>query len=290
MATLKDIQLRMNSIKNTMQITKAMKMVAASKMRKAEESITNSRPYSEKLSAIISNLSDGVDSSAHPLLMKREGGKAVVLLISTDRGLCGGLNVNLCKQLNSFIPDQSNNFEVVELVTFGKKGTEYFKNRDGNIVESFRDLKDKEMADALQKTIRDLTEKYIAGEFNHLFLAYNRFNNVVSQTPLIKQVLPIEPPKTEDSESGSEAGTQFIFEPSSIGILDTILPQYVENQAFTALLDNNASEHAARMTAMDSATNNASDMLGKLQIQYNRARQAAITSELIEIISGAEAV
>jgi F-type H+-transporting ATPase subunit gamma len=288
MATLKDIQLRMNSIKNTMQITKAMKMVAASKMRKAEESITNSRPYSEKLKAIISNLSDGVDSSAHPLLMKREGGKAVVLLISTDRGLCGGLNVNLCKQLNSFIPDQSNNFEVVELVTFGKKGTEFFKNRDGNIVESFRDLKEKEMSDALQKTVRDLTKKYIAGEFNHLFLAYNRFNNVVSQTPLIKQVLPIEPPATEDSDF--EAGTQFIFEPSSIGILNTILPQYVENQSFTALLDNNASEHAARMTAMDSATNNASDMLGKLQIQYNRARQAAITSELIEIISGAEAV
>ncbi|MBU2514433.1 ATP synthase F1 subunit gamma [bacterium] len=288
MATLKDIQLRMNSIKNTMQITKAMKMVAASKMRKAEESITNSRPYSEKLKAIISNLSQGVDSSAHPLLMKREGGKAVALLISTDRGLCGGLNANLCKQLNRFVPDQSNNFEVVELITFGKKGTEFFKNRGGNIVESFRDLKDKEMAEALQKTVRGLIEKYINGEFNHLFLAYNRFNNVVSQTPIIKQVLPIEPPTTEDSDS--EASTQFVFEPSSIGILNTILPQYVENQAFTALLDNNASEHAARMTAMDSATNNASDMLGKLQIQYNRARQAAITSELIEIISGAEAV
>lgn len=288
MATLKDIQLRMNSIKNTMQITKAMKMVAASKMRKAEESITNSRPYSDKLKAIISNLSDGVDSSAHPLLMKREGGKAVVLLISTDRGLCGGLNVNLCKQLNSFIPDQSNGFDVVELVTFGKKGTEFFKNRGGNITESFRDLREKEMAEALQNKVRELIEQYINGEYNHLYLAYNRFNNVVSQTPIIKQVLPIEPPKAEETES--EASSQFIFEPSSIGILNTILPQYVENQAFTGLLDNNASEHAARMTAMDSATNNASDMLGKLQIQFNRARQAAITSELIEIISGAEAV
>ncbi len=288
MATLKDIQLRMSSIKNTMQITKAMKMVAASKMRRAEEAITNSRPYSEKLKAIISNLSDGVDQSAHPLLKKREGGKAVVLLISTDRGLCGGLNVNLCKKLNSFMPDQSNGFDVVELVTFGKKGTEFFKNRAGNIAESFRDLKEAEMADALQSKVRDLIQQYIDGEFNHLYLAYNRFNNVVSQTPIIKQVLPIEPPATEDSDA--DAGTQFIFEPSGMAILNAILPQYVENQAFTGLLDNNASEHAARMTAMDAATNNASDMLAKLQIQFNRARQAAITSELIEIISGAEAV
>jgi F-type H+-transporting ATPase subunit gamma len=288
MATLKDIQLRMGSIKNTMQITKAMKMVAASKMRRAEEAITNSRPYSEKLRSIISNLSTGIDQSAHPLLEKREGGKAVVLLISTDRGLCGGLNVNLCKQLNSFIPDQSNNFDVVELITFGKKGTEYFSNRGGNIVESFRDLKDQERANSLEKTIRDLIKKYTEGEFNHLYIAYNRFNNVVSQTPVIKQVLPIEPPTGESSNP--EENTEFVFEPSGMAILNAILPQYVENQAFTGLLDNNASEHAARMTAMDAATNNASDMLAKLQIQFNRARQAAITSELIEIISGAEAV
>ena len=288
MATLKDIQLRMGSIKNTMQITKAMKMVAASKMRRAEEAITNSRPYSEKLRSIISNLSAGIDQSAHPLLEKREGGKAVVLLISTDRGLCGGLNVNLCKQLNSFIPDQSNSFDVVELITFGKKGTEFFKNRGGNIVESFRDLKDQERIDELEKTVRDLIKKYTEGEFNHLYIAYNRFNNVVSQAPVIKQVLPIEPPTGESSNP--EENTEFVFEPSGMAILNAILPQYVENQAFTGLLDNNASEHAARMTAMDAATNNASDMLAKLQIQFNRARQAAITSELIEIISGAEAV
>lgn len=288
MATLKDIQLRMGSIKNTKQITKAMKMVAASKMRRAEESITHSRPYSDKLRSIISNLSSGLDQSAHPLLQKREGGKAVVLVISTDRGLCGGLNVNLCKKLHKFIPEQAATYEVIELITFGKKGTEFFKNRKANIVKFYRDLKEAEMAEALQKTVRELIQRYIEGEFNHLFLAYNRFNNVVSQTPMIKQVLPIEPPVEEGSKP--EENSQFVFEPSSRDILNAILPQYVENQAFTALLDNNASEHAARMTAMDSATNNATDMLAKLQIQYNRARQAAITSELIEIISGAEAV
>jgi F-type H+-transporting ATPase subunit gamma len=288
MATLKDIQLRMSSIQNTKQITKAMKMVAASKMRRAEESITHARPYSDKLRSIISNLSSGLDQSAHPLLQKREGGKAVVLLISTDRGLCGGLNVNLCKKLFKFIPEQSSNYEVIKLITFGKKGTEFFRNRKGNITKYFRDLKEKEMAEALQKTVRELIQNYIEGEFNHLFLVYNRFNNVVSQTPLIKQVLPIEPPVAEGSNP--DENSQFVFEPSGKDILNAILPQYVENQAFTALLDNNASEYAARMTAMDSATNNATDMLAKLQIQFNRARQAAITSELIEIISGAEAV
>lgn len=288
MATLRDIQLRMGSIKNTMHITKAMKMVSASKMRRADEAITNSRPYAEKLRAIISNLSNGVDQSAHPLLKKREGGKAVVILISTNRGLCAGLNANLCKKLNSFISDQSNGFDEIELVIFGKKGYEFFNSRGGSIGDSYKELSDSENVDALQHKVRDLIQQYMGGKINHLFLAYNRFNNVVSQTPIIKQVLPIEPPVKENSDE--DADIQFIFEPSGVEILNAILPQYVENQAFTALLDNNASEHAARMTAMDSATNNAHDMLGKLQIQYNRARQAAITSELIEIISGAEAV
>ncbi len=287
MATLKDIKLRMGSIENTMQITKAMKMVAASKMRKAEENVVQARPYAEKLKSIISNLSHGLDSSSHPLLEQRDGGKAVVLLITTDRGLCGGLNVNLCKKLDKFLPDQTNNFEISELITFGKKGSEFFLNRGGNISESFRDLKEKEVAVALDKTVQDLIKQYENGEFNHLFLAFNQFKNVVSQIPTIKQVLPIEPPA---EETNSDESQEFIFEPSGEGILNAILPQYIENQAFTALLNNFASEHAARMTAMDSATNNAKDMLSSLQIQYNRARQAAITSELIEIISGAEAI
>ncbi len=288
MATLKDIKLRMVSIENTQQITKAMKMVAASKMRKAEERVTQSRAYAEKLKAIISNLSGGLDESAHPLLTQRESGKAVVLLITTDRGLCGGLNVNLCKILHKFVPDEINKLELVELVAFGKKGNEFFSNRGGNIVESFRDMKEQEYAETLGKKIKELIKQYIDGEFNHLYVAFNQFKNVVTQIPTLQKVLPIEPPEEEESTTTDQ--TEFIFEPSSEGILNVILPQYVENQAFTALLNNIASEHAARMTAMDAATNNAGDMLSALGIQYNRARQAAITSELIEIISGAEAL
>jgi len=286
MATLKDIKLRMTSIENTRQITKTMKMVAASMMRKAEENVTQSQPYAEKLKSIISNLSAGQSEDAHPLLTQREGGKAVILLITTDRGLCGGLNANLCKKLNAFIP-ASSRFEVADLITFGKKGREFFSNRGGNIVKSFRDMKEKEYAETLSNKVRELIKQYIEGEFNHLFIAFNKFKNVVTQTPTIQQILPIEPPVEEETASEQ---IEFIFEPSGKEILDAILPQYVENQTYTALLNNIASEHAARMTAMDAATNNATDMLSALQIQYNRARQAAITSELIEIISGAEAI
>jgi len=288
MATLKDIKLRMISIESTQQITKAMKMVAASKMRRAEENIVRARPYSEKLRRVISNLSDGLDSSAHPLLQKRDGGKAIVLLITTDRGLCGGLNVNLCKKLERFTPDAAHPFEFAELITFGKKGREFFRTRKMTVTQSFRDLKEKEMVATLQQQMQSLIQQYVAGEFNHLFLAFNQFRNVVSQIPTISQVLPIIPPKIDAAQP--EEKTEFIFEPTSHDILNTILPKYIENQAFTALLDNIASEHAARMTAMDAATNNASDMLSSLQIKYNRARQAEITSELIEIISGAEAI
>lgn len=286
MATLKDIKLRIDSIKNTQQITKAMKMVAASKMRKAEEAIVQARPYSEKLRGTVSNLSSGAKNSAHPLLEERDGGKAVVLLITSDKGLCGGLNNNLCKKLVKFVPEHTADFEVLELVTFGKKGGEFFGSRDFEVSDSFKNLKEKAMAEKLEEKVQELIRKYENGDFNRLYIAYNRFKNVITQIPEIKQVLPVASPEAEETSDEAE----FIFEPSAEIILTEILPQYVKNQAYTALLDNYACEHAARMTAMDAATTNAADMIDKLQLQYNRARQAAITSELIEIISGAEAL
>jgi F-type H+-transporting ATPase subunit gamma len=287
MATLKDIKLRIDSIKNTQQITKAMKMVAASKMRKAEEAIVQARPYSEKLRGIVSNLSSGAENSAHPLLEQRDGGKAVVLLITSDKGLCGGLNNNLCKNLVKFVPEHTADFHVLELVTFGKKGGEFFGSRDFDISDSFKNLKEKPMAEKLDGKVQELIRQYENREFDRLYIAYNRFKNVITQIPIIKQVLPVEAAEAEET---ADEKIEFIFEPSTVDILSEILPQYVKNQAYTALLDNYACEHAARMTAMDAATTNAAEMIDKLQLQYNRARQAAITSELIEIISGAEAL
>ncbi len=286
MATLKDIKLRIDSIRNTQQITKAMKMVAASKMRKAEENIVKARPYSEKLGEIVSNLGGGTEDSTHPLLERRKGGKAVVLLITTDRGLCGGLNNNLCKELMRYMPDHAEEFESVELFAFGKKGGEFFATRSYDVAESYRDLKESAMAKTLAERVRELIRRYECGEIDRLYVAYNRFKNVISQKPAIQRILPVEAPERE----ASAEEVKFLFEPNIETVLDSILPQYVENRAHTALLDNYACEHAARMTAMDAATNNAAELIDKLQLQYNRARQAAITSELIEIISGAEAL
>ena len=286
MATLKDIKLRIDSIKSTQQITKAMKMVAASKMRKAEENIVKARPYSEKLRAIVANLRAGVESAAHPLLTQHDEGKTVILLITTDRGLCGGLNNNLCKELSRYIPDHAEEFTSYGLVAFGKKGGEFFKSRNYHVLDSYRDLKESAMVKALAEKVKELIRQYESGGIARLYIVYNRFKNVISQKPVIRQVLPVEALEREPSKEETES----VFEPDINGILDSILPQYVENQAYTALLDNYACEHAARMMAMDAATNNAAEMIEKLQLQYNRARQAAITSELIEIISGAEAL
>ncbi|PCI28284.1 MAG: ATP synthase F1 subunit gamma [SAR324 cluster bacterium] len=286
MANLKDIKTRMVSIRNTQQITSAMKMVAAAKMKKAEMHIVKAKPYAEKLRSIVTNLSQGLESSAHPLLEEREGGKVVILLISSDRGLCGGLNTNLCKALLRYQKEQ--NFEFVELITLGRKGYEFFSSQGVEIAEAFQSLKDDEMAEALTGKVRELIQQYENGEFNKLILAHNTFKNVLTQEVVLKQVLPIEPPEVEKEDPEEEV--QFIFEASKDEILGSILPQYVESQAFTALLDNNACEHAARMTSMDSATKNAGEMLSALQLTYNRARQAAITTELIEIIAGAESL
>jgi len=290
MATLKDIKVRMGSIKNTQQITKAMKMVSASKMKKAEDKIKEARPYSVKLREMVENLAGGVEESAHPLLTQREGGNAVVLLITTDRGLCGGLNANLCKELLKIQKDPDAGVEFFELISVGRKGFEFFQSRDINIIEKYGDLKNDELVASVTEVVRKLIQQYTDGKFDKLFFAFNTFKNVISQEATITQVLPIQPPTSGDEVIEETLKSEFIFEESRQAILDSILPQFVENQAFTALLDNTACEHAARMTAMDAATRNAGDILSALQLKYNRARQAAITTELIEIISGAESL
>jgi|SaaInl7_200m_RNA_FD_contig_61_736168_length_3373_multi_7_in_0_out_0_2 F-type H+-transporting ATPase subunit gamma len=287
MATLKDIQIRITSIQNTQQITRAMKLVSASKMKRAEDRIVQARPYSDKLRGTVSNLSQGIDPSTHPLLEQREGGKAIAILVTSDRGLCGGLNSNLCKALDQYLQENSSKYDSVELAAFGKKGAEFFQKTDFNVTTIYRNLREDEMLSAATEKTKELIQQYSKGEFNHILLAFNHFRNVISQVPTVRNILPIEA-SAEENES-SEDQAEFIFEPSPEEILNILLPQYVENQVYTAMLDGFASEHAARMTAMDAATENAAEMIESLQLQYNRARQSAITSELIEIISGAEA-
>ena len=286
MANLKDIQIRIVSVKGTQQITKAMKMVSASKMKRAEDRVRAARPYSDKLGAMVSNLAAGLEDGAHPLLEERKGGKAVVVFISSDKGLCGGLNSNLFKAWGRFLEEKRGQFDDVEMICIGKKANEFFGSRGGNIVESFKEVKDAQQEGIVTGLINTLVKRFEEGEINHLYVAYNEFKNVITQIPHITAVLPVETPELEEGADEVE----YLFEPSRAEILDTILPMYVVNKAFTSWLDNGACEHAARMTAMDSATNNASEMIDKLQLQYNRARQAAITTELSEIISGAESL
>lgn len=286
MATLKDIKSRIGSVKNTQQITKAMKMVAASKMKKAEDRIRAARPYTDKLTAMVGNLAQGVSADAHPLLTRRKSGRAVVLLITSDKGLCGALNTTLAKRTQVQLKHLKEEVNEVEVIALGRKGADFFKKTKEDITGVHKDLKEPEYETLMADLIGQLIERYEQGEINRLYLAYNHFKNVISQETRFTKVLPVEAPKVE-SEGGA---TEFLLEPDREAILGEILPQYVENQAFTALLDAFACEHASRMTAMDAATTNAGELIKKLNLQYNRARQAAITTELTEIISGAESL
>lgn len=288
MATLKDIKSRIGSVKNTQQITKAMKMVAASKMKKAEDRIRAARPYTDKLTAMVSNLAQGVGEDAHPLLTRRKSGRAVVLLITSDKGLCGALNTNLAKRTLVQIKHLQEEVNDVEMITLGRKGSDFFKKTDTEVAGVHKDIKESEYEALLAQLIGALIERYQKGEINRLYVAYNHFKNVISQEIRFSQVLPVEAPEVKGDKA--ETAVEFLLEPDREAILGEILPQYVENQTFTALLDAFACEHASRMTAMDAATTNAGELIKKLNLQYNRARQAAITTELTEIISGAESL
>jgi len=286
MATLKDIKLRMGSVKNTQQITKAMKLVAASKMKKAEGRIKAARPYTDKLNSMVSNLAGGIEEGAHPLLKERKGGKALVLIFTTDKGLCGALNTALCKQVVRASKGLLETSTEIELIDLGRKGADFFSKSPMNLSEFHKDLKEEEYMAVLDKMMPTLIQRYTDGEFNRLYISFNHFINVITQEQRFEQILPVQAPETvADQENG-----EFLLEPDRASILSVILPQYVKNQAYTALLDGFACEHAARMTAMDAASTNAGELLKGLRLQYNRARQAAITTELTEIISGAESL
>ena len=289
MATLRDIKIRIGSVTSTQKITKAMKMVAAAKMKRAETKIRAARPYSDKLRGMVANLSQGLDPSSHPLLSKNEEGKAVVLLITSDRGLCGGLNSKLCKSLRHFVKRKSKDIEEVEIIPVGKKGFEFFKNEGITLGDAIKEMKIEEMEKELQTKIGSLIQQYEQGEISQLWICFNHYINVITLDHMIEQILPIEAPE-QDAQASDDDQAEFLLEPDKVEILSVLLPQYVENQAYTALLDNVACEHSSRMTAMDSATKNAGELIDSLTLQYNRARQAAITTELIEIISGAESL
>ncbi len=287
MPNLRDIKRRIKSVKNTQQITKAMKLVSASKLRRAQEAILSARPYAIKLMDVLHHLSARCNHDAHPLLDDRDGKRWLILAITADRGLCGGFNGSIIRKTLQVIADNSD--KEVQLITAGKKGHAIFRNRDKKILhdhsgwtKDFDYLKAAEIGSTLGTLF---SEKKV----DRVYVLYNEFKSVMQQEVILEQLLPIVP-ETLDTGKGDMKVVDYIYEPEEEAILNTLLERYMTVEVYRAFLESSASEHGARMTAMDSASRNAGEMIGGLTLTYNKARQAYITKELIEIVNGAEAL
>ena len=291
MASLDDLKKRIMSVKSTQKITKAMKMVAAAKLKRAQESAEKGRPYSEKMNNIILNLSLGIaDKESAPKLLSGSGKNQIHLCVvmTSDRGLCGGFNANIIKKAKNYFSDVIKDGKEIKIITVGSKGNDQLKRLYGDkIIEniSFKESKNANFFDA-EKVGKIIIEKFDKEEFDICTIFFNQFKNVITQIPQAQQIIPLNA-VNENQENLNES---YEFEPDEDEILNNLLPKNISTQIFKAMLENSASEQGARMSAMDNATRNAGEMVDKLTIEYNRSRQAAITKELIEIISGAESL
>ena len=293
MPNLKDLKNRIESVKSTRKITKAMQMVAAAKLRRAQEAAEAARPYSERMNAVLGNLAKGAaGKDTGPRLLAGSGSDQTHLLIvaTSERGLCGGFNSSIAKLARVHIAELQAAGKTVKILTVGKKGREQLRRDFGDDMIGHVDLSEVKSLgyNNASDISRDVLARFGAGEFDVATIFYNQFQSVISQIPTAQQLIPAKFDVAEDA--GDEAGVTYDYEPDEDEILAELLPRSVATQVFTALLENGASEQGARMSAMDNATRNAGEMIDKLTIQYNRSRQAAITNELIEIISGAEAL
>jgi len=286
MASLKSIKKRIVSVKNTRQITKAMKMVSAAKLRRAQDNIVAARPYASKMGEVLQSLAGNLKGDQHPLLEKREAGKLLLIVVTSDRGLCGGFNTNLCKSAERFIVENKAVYQQISLLTIGRKGHEYFKNRQ-TIYKNATNLLSKPSYQTAALLAQEVIEGYRNEEYDQVILLFNAFRTVMSQDISFQQLLPVEPVETGAAE---EEPVEYIYEPSVAELLAEILPKNIEVQIFKAILESVASEHGARMTAMDSATRNSKEMISSLTLKSNRIRQAAITKEIAELVGGAEAL
>jgi len=291
MPSLKEVRVRIDSVKSTQQITSAMKMVAASKLRKAQNAILKLRPYASKLNEILQNLSASLDNSEDGIYSEDRGiQKVLLIVIASNRGLCGAFNANVIKEANRLIQDKyQSQFEVgnVSIYCVGKKVVDFYKNRDykiaGNNIDIFDDLSFENAVPIAEQFMNEFVEK----KYDRIEFVYNQFKNAATQALINEQFLPIA--KDEEAKAG-DFSIDFIFEPGKQQIVEELIPKSLKIQFYKALLDSYASEHGARMTSMHKATDNAEELINDLQLKYNKARQAAITNEILEIVSGAEAL
>ena len=293
MPNLKELKNRISSVKSTRKITSAMKMVAASKLRRAQELAESSRVYADSLSFILSSLAGNTKNSADlpEILTGRENSKISLLIInSSDRGLCGGFNSNLFRNAKKWISDQQGQGKSVKIMTVGKKASSFYKKTDLDIVASFEDLNSNDRQIQVSEEIKNkIMELFENNEIDEVSILFNKFVSAISQEPIYQSLIPLSNEETSEDESESNNAI-FEFEPDKNELLEYLVPRNFLTQIYRSVLESSASEHAARMTSMDNATRNAGDMIDRLTLTYNRTRQAFITKELIEIISGAEAV
>lgn len=295
MANLRDIRNRISSVNNTQQITKAMKMVAAAKLRKAQNRMTSMRPYAQKLKEVVSRLGTSSEGSNALLRKPEEVERILLVVVGSDKGLCGGFNNNLFKVVENTITEKYDQYHkdgTLDLITIGRKATVYFTKRDYKIIDTysgfFDDLKYDVTSEIMEQAIQKFSDEY----YDKVLIAFNEFKTVIAQNRRISQVLPIDPYSLnkDEIEDDSLQTSNYIYEPDSESILDEILPVYVIMQLWRAVLESNASEQGARMAAMDNATENAKELEEELTLKYNQARQSAITTEISEIVSGAQAL
>ncbi len=288
MAGAKEIRQKIGSVKSTQKITKAMEMVATSKMRKSQDAMQATRPYAEIMRKVIGHIALGNLEYRHPYLEEREAKRVGYIIISSDRGLCGGLNINEFKLAMSDMKKWTDQGVELENALVGAKATSFFAKYGGKVAAQVSGLGDTPALEDLIGTVGVMLKKYDEGQLDRLYVVYNRFVNTMTQEPVIDQLLPL--PKSEDEEMQRNHAWDYIYEPDPKPLLDTLLVRYVESQVYQGVVENLACEQAARMVAMKSATDNAGNLIDDLQLVYNKARQAAITQELSEIVSGAAAV
>jgi F-type H+-transporting ATPase subunit gamma len=290
MPSLLDMRRRIKSVKNTQQITKAMKMVAAAKLKRAQDRVTAARPFALKMNEVLSNLSAKVGDFSHPLLDPRGDENYLLVMVSADKGLCGGFNTNLMKAAQVFM--QENSGKQFEMIPVGRKGRDFFKRRNVQIVEEYVGLTGAgriEYAE-VQEIARRVINTFIEDKkIDKVFIVFSEFKSVLSQKPVVEQLLPV-PHNLETSDDTNKSQAEYIYEQPPAEIFGKLLPKQIETQIYRAILESIASEQGARMTAMDSASKNAGDLIGSLTLNMNRIRQAAITKEIIEVVSGAAAL
>jgi F-type H+-transporting ATPase subunit gamma len=290
MAALRDIQNKISAVKKTRQITRAMNMVAAAKLRGVQDKTERFRPYAEKFAEVLGSLANGINPDSHPLLAVPETvTKVGLIIISSDRGMCGSFNANLIQAGTKFVQQKKEEDQEVGLYMVGKKARDFFKNRDYPIVEDMPGVMNSVDFDLAVIVARLGLDAFFAGEVDEVYILYSKFESMAAQVPTVERLLPIHPEALEGEDAGDSA-QEYLTEPSAEEILVDLLPRFLNVRVYSALLETSTGENAARMTAMDNATNNCSDMIDNLTMLYNKARQAAITMELVDIIGGVEAL